>query len=78
MYKICIHDIINRNTFVTELSTIPVVSETIEIDSPQRFYVVRGITKNVPDCQACPHEVDIYVEKINKEYWINCLFEKTQ
>lgn len=78
MHKVCLHDLVTRKTFLAELSTIPAVSETIQIDTSQRFYLIHGITKNISDQMEAAHDFDIYVERINKEYWVNSLLDKTQ
>ncbi|MBO1306188.1 hypothetical protein JZO70_08450 [Enterococcus sp. 669A] len=78
MHKVCLHDLITRKTFLAELSTIPAVEETIQIDNAQRFYLVHGVTKNISDQLEASHDFDLYVERINKEYWVNSLLDKMQ
>lgn len=68
MYTVSLIDIFNRKEERTSLNLIPRVGETLEVTNNNRFYVVRGLTHILNDPNLA---VELYVEAIDKTYWVN-------
>jgi|GEM_PF-1554199 len=69
MYKASLKNILTRKEERTiDLSLIPQVGDTLQLNQPDKFLLVHGITHIIENESI---EFEIFVEPIDRTYWMN-------
>lgn len=72
MITVRLHDLLSKKSIEVALSHIPQQGDTLQVNG--LFLLVQGITAIVDENK---NEIyyDAYVQKINKQHWINTLLD---